>query len=267
MRWDYATSADLRDLLARGCNLAILPIGSVEHHADHLATCIDTIVPHTIACRAAEIEEAVVAPPVYYVYEDAQKAHLGTCGIAVEVLIPYLVNVCDEIARNGFTKILIANGHGGNMCVLTALTHAILGHRKGYVVYLANNPFYFYERIIRDVQEGEVIGHACEIETSIAMAIDERLVNRKHLRPSTEHHRDARGLLPVESFGALDWHINMPQGWAGDPTKASAEKGRRLLDEGVATMAALIRKIKADTVTPAFLKDNLERGLKPWEKP
>ena len=68
--------------------------------------------------------------------------------------------------------------------MLTALTHTILGHRKGYVVYLINNPFYYYERIIPKVQEGEVVGHACELETSIAMAVDERLVKREHFHPS-----------------------------------------------------------------------------------
>jgi creatinine amidohydrolase len=267
MRWEHSTAADLRALLGRGCTLAILPVGSVEYHADHLATGIDTIVPHTIACRAAEIEEALVAPPVHYVFEECQKAHMGTIGIRAENLIPYLENVCDEIARNGFTKILIANGHGGNSPVLTALTHTILGHRKGYVVYLINNPYYYYERIIKEVQEGEVVGHACELETSIAMAIDERLVKREHFRPSREHHRDKRDLAPVESWSTLDWHINMPQGWAGDPTKASAAKGERLLEEGVARMVSLIRAIKADGVTAPFLKDNIERARKPWEKP
>ena len=267
MRWDHATAADLRALLQRGGDLAILPVGSVEYHADHLAAGIDAIIPHTIACRAAEIEEALVAPPVYYAFEEAQKAHLGTIGIRIEVLIPYLENVCDEIARNGFRKILIANGHGGNSAMLTALTHTIFARRRGYVTYLVNSPFSYYQRIIPEVQEGEVVGHACELETSIGMAIDPRLVKPEHFRPTRENNRDARGLGAAETYGELDWHINMPEGWAGDPARSSVAKGERLLEESVRMMVDLIRAIKADSVTPAFLADNTARMAKPWERP
>ena len=266
MRWDHANASDLKRALARGCNVAVLPVGSTEYHAPHLACGIDAIIPHAIAVRAAEIEEAVVLPPVCYAYEDGSKARMGTIGIPSEALIPYLEAICDEIARNGFTKIVIVNGHGGNVCILKTFTHTLLNHRKQYLVYLVHDPFWLYEKTVKEVQEAEFIGHACEIETSLALAIDEGLVKRGDMRAATRHNVDTRGILPVETYGEIDWHIGNPQGYTGDSSTASAAKGKRLLDTGVATMVALLKKVKADTVTAAFLADNYARAREPWKR-
>jgi creatinine amidohydrolase len=266
MRWDRVNASELKRALARGCNVAILPVGSTEYHAPHLACGIDAIIPHAIAVRAAEIEEAVVLPPVSYAYEDGSKARMGTIGIPPEILIPYLEAICDEVARNGFTKIVIVNGHGGNVCILKTFTHTLLNHRREYVPYLVYDPFWLYGKTVEEVREAEHIGHACEIETSVALAIDEALVNRADMKAATEHDRDTRGILPVETYGEIDWHIIMPQGYTGDSKTASVAKGRKLLDAAVTAMVELLRKVKADTVTAAFLADNYARAREPWKR-
>jgi creatinine amidohydrolase len=266
MRWDLANASDLKRARERGCTVAILPVGSTEYHAPHLACGIDSIIPQAIATRAAEIEEAVVLPAVSYAYEDGSKARMGTIGIPPEVLIPYLEAICDEVARNGFTKIVVVNGHGGNVCILKTFTHTLLNHRKEYLVYLVYDPFSLYGATVEDVREAEHIGHACEIETSVALAIDEALVKRADMKAATEHNRDTRGILPVETYGEIDWHIMMPQGYTGDSHTASAAKGKKLMEAAVASLVELLRKIKADTVTESFLRDNYARAREPWKR-
>lgn len=264
MKWEYATARDLRQMLERGCNLAILPIGSIEYHGDHLAAGIDSVFPYELAARAAEIEEAIVLPPVYYAFEEVQKMHMGTIGIKPEVLLPYLENLCNEIARNGFTKIMLLNGHGGNCVIMSALTHWILSNQGDYTVYMVNHPWFFIQNHIDAIRETDYIGHACEIETSLALALDARLVKKEWIRPAVRHNEDTRGLAPVETFGELDYHINYPQGYTGDAGKATAEKGDYLLKAGVENMVEYMRRIKADTVTEAFLARFRNRTLKPW---
>jgi creatinine amidohydrolase/Fe(II)-dependent formamide hydrolase-like protein len=95
MEWQKSTISDLNNLIERGCNLAVFTIGSVEQHANHLATRIDTIIAYESAVRAARIERVIVAPPVYYTMEVFGKRIKGTIGIGPVTVLDYLEGICD----------------------------------------------------------------------------------------------------------------------------------------------------------------------------
>ena len=94
--------------------------------------------------------------------------------------------VCDEIGRNGFRKIVIYNGHGGNTHLLNYLIQAGLSERKPYALYLPDRPSSRDNRgLWEDLLETKVHGHACECETSITLANYPNLVKMDYLRGRT----------------------------------------------------------------------------------
>jgi creatinine amidohydrolase/Fe(II)-dependent formamide hydrolase-like protein len=86
-----------------------------------------------------------------------------------KTLLTLLEEVCDEAARNGFKKILIINGHGGNNILLRVFMRDSLTKKKDYVLYAMIEPWAPINELAAKLSEGRTFGHACEIETSIGL--------------------------------------------------------------------------------------------------
>ena len=113
VRWEHLTPPDF-EKLAKEEKLCILPIGSLERHGDHMPFGTDALVAHEIAVRAATEEPCVVFPPYWFGQVHEASCFSGTVNFPTDFLCKMLELLLDQIAQNGFTKILIANGHGGN---------------------------------------------------------------------------------------------------------------------------------------------------------
>ncbi|MFN2131272.1 MAG: creatininase family protein, partial [Anaerolineae bacterium] len=113
MQWEHLTSADFAQAV-RETGVCVIAMGVVERHGEHLPLGTDFLNAHRIACLAAEREPAVVFPPFYFgqIYE--ARCFPGTVTIKPTLLIELIQGVFDEIGRNGFDKIVVYNGHGGN---------------------------------------------------------------------------------------------------------------------------------------------------------
>ena len=252
MLWTELTSEAMRKALKEAKGVCLLPMGCVERHGPHLPLGTDQMAADEICRRAAEIEPAIVFPGYYFGQIAEARHYPGTVALPHDLLLAMLRAVLDEIGRNGFTKILICNGHGGNIGLLDYLMMALLQGPHSYVAYTCFVGQMEKEdadrwAAMKETSEG---GHADEGETSVILYLRPELVHLEDLGDP----RSGRARRRQKHLGGLrnplSWYADYPTHLAGDPRPATAEKGKFLTEAAVRKLAKVIRTVKADEVTP-----------------
>jgi len=253
VRWEYLTPPDFKNL-ARKEKLCILPIGSLERHGEHLPFGTDGLTVHAIAVGAAERENCVVFPPYWFGQVHEASCFAGTVNFNQRLLLEMLEALLDQIAQNGFEKILILNGHGGNNNFLHYFAMSQCDREVDYSLYIAMARGERYKALKWDSSGG----HADERETSIVMAIAPETVKM-------EYQKFKEPVEPLKDTTALGihtgywWYANYPENVTGTPSLATREKGEKALEASIADTVDMIRKIKADTLVPSLRKEFYER--------
>ena len=134
-RWDELTAADWPKALEKSSRTCILPIGILEKHGPHAPIGSDLIHVREWAARATKKEYAVVFPDYFYGQINEARHQPGTFSLPTHLVMELLDSTCSEIARNGFNKIVIINGHGGNPNLIRYFIQAQLERRRDYAVY------------------------------------------------------------------------------------------------------------------------------------
>jgi len=232
--------ADLRD---RSFEVAVLPIGSCEVHGPHLPFGNDALQVTAIARRAAERAaekgaQALVLPTIPFGCDQNLMEFPYTVTLSPRTILALLDEVIGSVARHGMKKFLLLNGHGGNTGTLDAALRELYGR---YGAFLARLDFWLVAADVADqVRETSEIEHADEIETSIALALYPHLVNMA----AAEAASTRRSCLPLlERYGgkfSRPWHLFTRNGGVGDPTCASAEKGRKVVEATVKRLADIL---------------------------
>ena len=261
MLWCELTSERMPEAVKQADGVCLLPVGCLERHGPHLPLGTDQIVVDAVARRAAEQEPAVVFPS-YYFGQIAEARHQpGTVSLPHELLLKLLRAVLEEIARNGFRKILICSGHGGNSGLLGFLLMSLLQEPRDYLTYVVS-PYQILEEDRKKVAEMRKTqgGHAGEIETSCIL----------HLRPELVHVEDikdpdaGRRLGRQEALGGLGspfgWYANFPNHYSGDARPATAALGEFVIAAQVRRVVKAIRAVKADEATPEMQREFYERA-------
>jgi creatinine amidohydrolase len=235
-------------------------MGVLEKHSDHLPLGTDVLVSHRVACLAADKEPAVVFPPFYFgqIYE--ARCFPGTLTISPRLLLELVQEVFDEIGRNGFRKIVVHNGHGGNWHLLKFLAQSSLWQEKPYVLYVQSEWLSAERKEKWNAQlETKLHGHACECETSMMMAEYPDLV--KPDRVPAEPAADMGRMKHLKTnFSGIGWYSSYPQHYSGDARAAASGKGTALRDLVVDSLAEFIAAVKADTAAPALSREFFDRA-------
>jgi creatinine amidohydrolase len=251
MRWDYLTSHEFADAVQE-TGVCVLATGVLEKHSDHLPLGTDYLSAHAIACLAAERTPGGVFPPFYFgqIYE--ARCFAGTLTLKPSLLLELFQNVLDEIGRNGFKKIVIYNGHGGNHHFLRFLAQCSLAEQKPYSLYVYTGQFsearqQEWDRLLQTPEHG----HACECESGLVFASYPELVQTEKIpaEPATALHRLAH--LPA-NFSGIWWYANYPEHYAGDARPTSHEQGLKLREIEIAALAEFLAAVKADSAVPAL---------------
>jgi creatinine amidohydrolase len=259
-RWDDLTASDWPTAMERSSRTCVLPIGILEKHGPHAPMGSDLIQVREWMARVVKKEYAVVFPDYFYgqIYEARHQP--GTFALPPRVVWDLLEATCDEIGRNGFEKILIVNGHGGNPNLLHYFVQSQLGRRRDYVVYLYDPaPDPALAEQVKKLRRSDPAGdmHAGETETSSLLYLRPDLVEMG--RAGNESGENRKRLALPDLYTAIWWYAGFPNHYAGDGSKATAELGRLLVEHRVESIARALKAVKADSSAPALQKEFFDR--------
>lgn len=251
MNWERLTAPEFDEARAACGGVCLVGLGVVEKHGDHLPLGQDYLTGHRVCTLAAELETAMVFPPFYFGRINEARHVPGTIALRFDLLLPVLESVCDEIARNGFPKIILGNFHGGNTNIVATFVEGLLESDKDYMVY--------YSRLPKPGPDAglvsEVDGHAGEGETSTSLYLFPDLVKTD---TPADYGMPLGRLDHLKGVGlstAVDWYADQPGHLKSDETPGSAAKGKALVDHMTKNLARQIRAVKADDAGPALYRE------------
>lgn len=232
--------------LRETARVALIPFGATEQHGPHLAMGTDAVVAERLAIRIAEASgRAVVTPTVAVGFSPHHRQFPGTLTAQVTSLGAQLDDLVVSMQGHGFDRFVIVNGHGGNLAFLPAwMTEA--QNRHGVRIAVAHWSLLGKDVVVK-IAQSPLTGHACEVETSLALAIAPELVvgplpAAADLVPPA--HPLLRGqAIPEREVGVFmprDFSHLTPNGALGDPSLADETLGRELLETVVARGAEFV---------------------------
>ncbi|MHB0857559.1 MAG: creatininase family protein [Anaerolineae bacterium] len=220
--WAAQTRAAFAEFARRGA-VVIVPIASTEQHGLHLPLDVDCRTVQHVALEAARRVEGIDVLVTPLLPLGFSPHHLmyggGTLSLRVETLLRVVEDLCVCITSQGFERVLLLSGHGGNRDTLGAAAQE-LRHRLDRSI-RATCWFDLVPEAIAAIREGPTadIGHAGELETSAMLALAPEAVRRDALR--------------------------LVEGITDDPALGSADKGARLLAAAVEALAAYLQRLAA----------------------
>jgi creatinine amidohydrolase len=246
MRWEELTSAEI-GALDRDRTVVILPLGAVEQHGNHLPLGTDTLLAQAVSLAAAKSAGGtVVMPPPWYGFSPHHMRFPGSVTLRVETLMAVVEDVVASLVRHDFRRILIVNGHGGNIGAIDVLA-AKLGHKHYGAARIAALTYFSLARDaiakLRKSKPGGM-GHACELETSMVQHIRPELV--KIERAETCYPDPGSRYLTTDLLGNQairlyhDFGDLSPTGTLGDPAFASPEAGQAFFAAVADELAAFV---------------------------
>lgn len=265
MNWEKLTAIDFENAVEECGGVCLLPIGVIEKHGDHLPLGQDILYIHRLCTDAAKIEPAMVFPQYYFGKINEARHQPGTVAISFDLLLPLLESVCDEISRNGFKKIIIVNGHGGNNSFLPYFTEMLLEKEKDYMVFF-NCMYQECSEKEKEILSAELDGHGGEVETSCSSYYFPELV--KSDTPAG-YGMPLNRLKAYETAGlrtSISWYAKYPGHLAADKTPATAEKGKVIVECKIKRLAEAIKLLKQDNTAFELYKKYHKQTQKPSTK-
>lgn len=267
MLWEELSALTFAQAVKKSDGVCVLPIGCIEKHANHLPLGTDMYVAQAVCKAAAEREPALVFP-YYFLGQIAEARHYpGTVAASHRLLMESLLEICDEIARNGLKKILIMSGHGGNRYFLPFFAQEMPRLDRDYCVYTG------YVSDYTEEQEQQIINlsgaddfgqHAGMTETAIMMHIRPDLVHMEQQDPAEGASMGRLANIEKHNLNSgFNWYANFPAHFSGDPTPASPEIGAAIFAMAVDHVAGAIKAIKEDTMSPRLAKEFAAYGKNP----
>lgn len=220
-------------------NVAILPVGALEAHGHHLPLGTDNILPAYLVDSIVEKTNALVLPSINYGDSWIFNEFEGTVTIAPQVLIPFYKNVMEGIFRHGIRFILVINGHGGNVSHLETAAKDVT--QKGEKVVVIVNWWKDLAESARAIVLESPEGHAAEDETSQVMHVAPNLVEM-------ENATKARVRTKYKVVSGSYRRELIPKATFGDPTKASKEKGKLMMEQACDEIIELVSQLEKGTI-------------------
>lgn len=230
--WKELTAEDLRGKSAENA-IVLLPIASMEQHGPHLPVGVDTYLCEAVCKAGAELAAqsvpCVVAPTLWCGMAEHHMAYGGTFTFDIPTYRAVLLAFLKSIERQGFKRVFIVNGHGGNIAAMNSFLPDFA--RETSLTIRAATYFDMSNAAIEPFLEDQTqVWHACEVETSLMMVVAGDTVKNDRLK-------DAHGMLNIDVNKALrgpparfqSFQKMTPSGVIGDARRASKTKGVKIL--------------------------------------
>ncbi|PWT88237.1 MAG: creatininase [Proteobacteria bacterium] len=243
MKFAEMTATELHQV-RRDALLVLFPIAACEQHSRHLPTFTDALIVTAVA-EGVEIRlrSQVLLLPTLWLGASSHHLRLGgTLSAEVDTHVTMLCDVLASLLEDGYQRVLLLNGHGGNVDTMhMALRRMQPRYRDrllGAASYweLANK-----ELALLAAGPRKMMGHACEFETSMVMALRPELVRQNEVAddPPKDDVR-LRGLYTAEDMRQTTDH-----GAVGYPESSSAEKGTLFLEAAIGRTTEVVRALLA----------------------
>lgn len=223
---------------------AILPWGSTEPHNGHLPYGTDVICSSGIACRAAEELaaagiRAMVLPGVPFGSQNPGQTQLPFCiHTRQETQAAILRDIVTSLKRQGIGRLLIINGHGGNS--FKGMVRDLTAEDPSFLI-LASD--WYHVLPLKNYFEAEIDDHAGEQETSVVMYLRPELVKMEYAGTGESKPFAIEGLNNKVAWHPRDWSRVSVDTGIGNPALASAEKGKRYVEDVVALYVKMMKEI------------------------
>jgi creatinine amidohydrolase len=238
VRFHEMTFPELRRV-PRDTTVVLAPIAACEQHSHHLATFTDTVLVTGVAEGVEQrMPDRVLLLPTLWLGASHHHLRFGaTLSAEVDTHVAVLCDLLVPLLDDGHRRLLVLNGHGGNIDTMHVALRRLQPRYRDRVLSAASY-WELAERELAGLAEGarKSMGHACEFETSMMLALRPDLVRRDQVRDDPPKD-DAvlRGLYLAE-----DMFQRTDHGAVGYPELASAEKGQRFLGAAVARTAEVV---------------------------
>ncbi|SEP20690.1 creatinine amidohydrolase [Halogranum amylolyticum] len=240
MQLAEATWTDVDDC---DTDLALLPVGSTEQHGPHAPLGTDTVTATAVADAAADAYdgEVVVAPAIPVGVAEEHRQFTGTLWVSPDTFRSYVRETVQSLASHGFDRVVIVNGHGGNVDALKEVTGIVSRHDDAYAV-----AFTWFEAV--GDHSGDM-GHGGPLETAML----------RYLAPETVHEDRIGEASAGASDGWGEWtsYVNLAHdsaeftdnGVVGDPADGDADRGETLLTLAQESLVRLLETVATRDVT------------------
>jgi len=228
------TDADAADTA-----LAVLPVGSTEQHGPHAPLGTDALTAGAVADAGVDRYDgtAVVGPPIPVGVSEEHRQFTGTLWVSEDTFRSYVSETIQSMASHGWDRVVVVNGHGGNVAALRELCGRLTREGTAYAV-----PFTWFDAIDLDALD-TAMGHAGPVETSLLRHSRPSLVDVDRLEAAADGAATGWGEWQSGVNLAYDSAEFTENGVVGDPRESSGALGERLLDAAGDALADLFEAV------------------------
>jgi len=237
-------------------DIALLPVGSLEQHGPHLPLDTDAFDANHLALQVAAScsdPKPLVLPLIPYGVSYHHGDFSGTLNVSPKTLSQFVHEIGMSAARHGITKLVIINGHGGN---IPALQYAAQMINRDAHIFTCVETGETSEKDILKLTETPNDVHAGEIETSTTLAVRPHMVRRSKMRKFIP--KFSSRYLNFSSKRSVEWYARIakisPSGVLGDPTKASGEKGKKMWSIMIKHLVEFVEDLKGMSLDEIYHK-------------
>jgi creatinine amidohydrolase len=258
------SAATWTDAAAVETDLAVLPVGSTEQHGPHAPLGTDALAAETVAVAGADAYdgEVVVAPTVPVGVAEEHRHFAGTLWVSPDTFRDYVGETAAALASHGWDRVVVVNGHGGNVDALRELCARRSRDGDVYTV-----PFTWFDAVSLDPAQGHgdgsddvpappvdltevAMGHAGPVETSLVRAVAPDLVREDRFETAAADAADGWGEWAAGVNLAYDSAEFSENGAVGDPRLSDPALGEWLRDRAAERLADLLDRVATRDLTP-----------------
>ena len=252
VKLENLTHPEARKLEVR---VVLLPIGSTEPHANHLPYVTDTLTTDILAARvAAKANEkgakVLVLPTMPYGVNSNQVPNPYAQSIRPPTLMQFVKDVIDTLERQGVRKVVILNGHGGNTTTLGAALRELFASNRRMFVAMVETSTPYADQLHNIIQTSG--DHSSEEETSVALALFPEKVRMDRAAKARDSELKLNSLKAPYIAFMRPWNYVSDNTGLGDPTKATAEKGRKLVEIFLDRISTFLKELSDAELTERF---------------